>query len=97
MKMINIMIMMMRMIMMMMMDTRWEGAGCVHSPGSNKRTPRGSGEARSQGSAAVRDEEEDRRSGADIDLIVNKVFSAVGFLIFVLLIIGVFIMVHNFK
>ena len=89
---------MMRMIMMMMMlDTRWEGSGCVHSPGSNKRTPRGSGEARSQGSAAETDEEKDRRSGADIDLIVNKVFSAVGFLIFVLLIIGVFIMVHNFK
>ena len=74
-------------------DTRWDGHSCVHSPGSNKRP--------AQSSGAITDTE-DKRSGdgprgADIGMIVNKVFSAVGFLIFVILLVGVFIIVQNYK
>ena len=77
-------------------DTRWEGGTCVHSPGSNKRPARASTGA----SQAVKDPEEEeggRLRGPDIGLVVNKVFSAVGFLIFVILLVGVFIIVQNYK
>ena len=77
-------------------DTRWDEATCVPSPGSNKRPAQVSSGA----SEAVTDTEEearDRDRGAEIGLIVNKVFSAVGFLVFVILIVGVFIIVQNYK
>ena len=77
-------------------DTRWDEASCVPSPGSNKRLDGGSSGA----SEAVTDTEQEaeaRDRGAEIGLIVNKVFSAVGFLVFVILIVGVFIIVQNYK
>ena len=75
-------------------DTRWDGDSCVHSPGSNKRPAQGASEAVTQD---TEEEAEYGTRGADIGLIVNKVFSAVGFLIFVILIVGVFIIVQNYK
>ena len=74
-------------------DTSWDGHSCVHSPGSNKRPAQSSGASREEAEGAAGD----GPRGADIGLIVNKVFSAVGFLIFVILIVGVFIIVQNYK
>ena len=74
-------------------DTRWTEASCVPSPGSNKRPAQSSGASREEAEGAAGD----GPRGADIGLIVNKVFSAVGFLIFVILIVGVFIIVQNYK
>ena len=74
---------------------RWDGGDCVHSPGSNKDPV--------QDSLAVSDEEgaeeeeDDRSSNDDISRVLNKLFGSLGFLIVVLLIIGVCIVLHNHK
>ena len=78
-------------------DTRWDGDSCVHSPGSNRRPAQGSPGASEAVTQDTGEEAGYEHRGADIGLIVNKVFSAVGFLIFVILIVGVFIIVQNYK
>ena len=73
---------------------RWDGGDCVHSPGSNKDPVRDSLAVSDEEGA---EEEEDRSSNDDISRVLNKLFGSLGFLIVVLLIIGVCIVLHNHK